>query len=418
MVSSLNISKEATSLLIEILEHENELNYWQQRFEKLSYREDVILRGCFGELKDNKLINVLWADNIPYQIAVLKDGYILGEKIQKSILDALSPFEKTLKLLLERAKTIKPPINAASIGTSIDEHNKPSNVWINDFEIFYNKYLKDHSLSNRIETILFHRTLNAYNDLVAILESISKDTDYIDGKKVTSPTQEANMNDYEILLKKLIPKARKDDWSILSYEYANGERVLFKKLEEDGLIEHVRYMGMKYIGFDFTYNGYHYFDQAHEKDEVTFKAQNQSRKMYDVFLSHASIDKLDYVENLKKTLDILKIDVFYDKDTIEWGDEWKKKIYEGLEKSDFAIIVISENFFGREWTEEELKNLLERQNAEGQKLILPILHNITTAQLKEKYPKVADIQAIESKDNSYERIALLFARQLIKRYKQ
>ena len=139
--------------------------------------------------------------------------------------------------------------------------------------------------------------------------------------------------------------------------------------------------------------------------------------MYDVFLSHASKDKLTYVEELKQTLDILGVQVFYDKDTIEWGDAWKQKIYEGLEKSEFAIMVISENFFDREWTELELKELLERQNEEGQKLILPILHNITPEQLKAKYPIVADIQAIESKNNSYEKIALLFARQLIKRYK-
>ena len=225
------------------------------------------------------------------------------------------------------------------------------------------------------------------------------------------------MKDYEMLLKKLIPKARKDDWSILTYEFVNGERVLFKKLEEDGLIENVRYMGMKYIGFDFTYNGYHYFDQRQKVDETIFKSKNQSRKMYDVFLSHASKDKSDYVEELKQTLDILGIDVFYDKDTIEWGDEWKKKIYEGLKKSEFAIIVISENFFDREWTELELKTLLERQNDEGQKLILPILHNITTEQLRNKYPTVADIQAIESSKNSNEQIALLFAKQLIKRYK-
>ena len=416
MVNSLNISKEATLLLVEILEHENELNYWQQRFEKLSYREDVILRGCFGELKDNKLINVLWADNIPYQIAVLKDGYILGEKIQKSILDALSPFEKTLKLLLERAKTIKPPINAASIGTSIDEHNKPSNVWINDFEIFYNKYLKDHSLSKRIETILFHRTLNAYNDLVAILESISKDTDYIKGKKTVPNAREENMRDYEILLEKLISKANKKDYSIFLYRYDDGDRPLFDKLKSEKLIKKFSFCGRDGVSVDLTYEGMHYFDE--KSDAIPEKAGIKPRKMYDVFLSHASKDKISYVEELKQTLDLLGIDVFYDKDTIEWGDKWKEKIYEGLEKSEFAIIVISENFFGREWTEEELKNLLERQNAEGQKLILPIVHNITTDQLKEKYPKVADIQAIESKDNSYGKIALLFARQLIKRYKQ
>ena len=415
MVSLINISKEATSLLIEILEHEKELNYWSEKFKGLDRREDTILRGCFGELKDNNLINVVWADNLPYQINILKDGYTIGEDAQKAMIESLSPFEKALYSLLKRTKTIKSPINAASINVSISEHNKPSNVWINDFEIFYSKYLKDHPLAKRIETILFHRTLDAYTDLVAILESISKDTDYIKGKKTVPSAREENMRDYEILLEKLISKANKKDYSILLYRYDDGDRPLFDKLKSEKLIKKFSFCGRDGVSVDLTYEGMHYFDE--KSDAIPEKVEIKPRKMYDVFLSHASKDKISYVEELKQTLDLLGIDVFYDKDTIEWGDKWKEKIYEGLEKSEFAIIVISEHFFGREWTEEELKSLLERQNAEGQKLILPIVHNITTDQLKEKYPAVADIQAIESRDNSYEKIALLFAKQLIKRYK-
>lgn len=417
MVSLINISKEATSLLIEILEHEKESNYWPEKFKGLDRREDTILRGCFGELKDNNLINVVWADNLPYQINILKDGYIIGEDAQKAMIESLSPFEKALYSLLKRTKTIKSPINAASINVSISEHNKPSNVWINDFEIFYSKYLKDHPLAKRIETILFHRTLDAYTDLVAILESISKDTDFIDSKKAPSPMQEENMKDYEKLLKKLIAKADKNTYYVMFYKYDKGERPLIEKLKNENLIKNVSFHGRDAVGVDLTYEGYHYFEEQDNAPSIKEKKAQTSRKMYDVFLSHASKDKITYVEELKQTLDILGVQVFYDKDTIEWGDAWKQKIYEGLEKSEFAIIVISENFFDREWTELELKELLERQNEEGQKLILPILHNITPEQLKAKYPIVADIQAIESKDNSYEKIALLFARQLIKRYK-
>lgn len=139
--------------------------------------------------------------------------------------------------------------------------------------------------------------------------------------------------------------------------------------------------------------------------------------MYDVFISHASKDKLDYVDNLKNSLDKLRINVFYDKDTIEWGDMWKDKILEGVAKAEFAIIVISENFFGREWTELELNEFLHRQNSNGQKIILPILYNIDDAQLRERYPDVADIQALKGKDHSCDEIALLFAGQLIKRLK-
>ena len=148
--------------------------------------------------------------------------------------------------------------------------------------------------------------------------------------------------------------------------------------------------------------------------EVSLK---EEPAMYDVFISHASKDKLDYVDNLKNSLDKLRINVFYDKDTIEWGDMWKDKILEGVAKAEFAIIVISENFFGREWTELVLNEFLHRQNSNGQKIILPILYNIDDEQLRERYPDVADIQALKGKDHSCDEIALLFAGQLIKRLK-
>ena len=67
--------------------------------------------------------------------------------------------------------------------------------------------------------------------------------------------------------------------------------------------------------------------------------------------------------------------------------------------------------------ERELSEFLNRQNRNGQKLILPIVHNITMQQLQKKYPNVANIQAIDSKKYNCDQIALLFAKQLIKRLK-
>lgn len=118
---------------------------------------------------------------------------------------------------------------------------------------------------------------------------------------------------------------------------------------------------------------------------------------YDVFISHANRDKEDLVEELYQSLRKLGINIFYDKESLEWGDNWKDRILNGTQKAKFAIIIISENFFDREWTERELSEFLNRQNKYGQKLILPIIHNITTEELKNKYPNVADIQAIDSK---------------------
>lgn len=142
-----------------------------------------------------------------------------------------------------------------------------------------------------------------------------------------------------------------------------------------------------------------------------------ARKQYDVFISHANKDKEDYVDLLNASVKRLGINIFYDTDVLSWGDNWKQMILEGTQKSEFAIIVISRNFFGREWTERELAELLARQNENKQKIVLPLLHGISLDELKEKYPELGDIQCISSDDYSREEIVLFLAKELIKRYR-
>lgn len=244
-------------------------------------------------------------------------------------------FEEELNALLKRTENIKSPINTAAPGTDMNKYNAPSNIWMDDVQIFYSNYLKSHALGDRIKTLLFHRQ---YNELVSALTSVSNDRQFID-----------KMNG--------IPQV-----SVAKYQA--------KMIPE-----------------------------------------------YDVFISHANKDKEDLVEDLYKSLNKLDVTIFYDKESLEWGDNWKDKILNGVKKAEFAIIVISENFFDREWTEKELTEFLSRQNRNGQKIILPILKNITIEQLQQKYPTVADIQAIDSSKYSTDEIGLLFARQLIKRLK-
>lgn len=148
---------------------------------------------------------------------------------------------------------------------------------------------------------------------------------------------------------------------------------------------------------------------------ITQERESLKHKDYDVFISHANKDKLDYVDELYKTICKLGIKVFYDTEEISWGDKWKDVILNGTEKSEFAIIVISENYFGREWTERELDEFLKRQNVSGQKIVLPLLYNISLDDMKNKYPSLEEIQAIDSSKYSKEEIALLFAKELIKR---
>lgn len=142
--------------------------------------------------------------------------------------------------------------------------------------------------------------------------------------------------------------------------------------------------------------------------------QNDKEKEYDVFISHANLDKVDYVNDLKQSISKLNVNVFYDADEIEWGDEWEKRILDGIEKSRFAILVLSKNFFGRTWTEIELSSFLSKQNSNEQKIILPLLYGVTLDEVLMKYPLLSKIQFIDSEKHSTDEVAILFARQLIK----
>lgn len=142
-----------------------------------------------------------------------------------------------------------------------------------------------------------------------------------------------------------------------------------------------------------------------------------TRKKYDVFISHANKDKLDYVDELFVTLRRLGINIFYDSEVLSWGDNWKQVILDGTAQSEFAIIVISNQFFGREWAERELNEFLQQQNENGQKIILPLLHGISFDELKTHYPELEYIQSLKTSDHSKDAIAIFLAKELIKRYR-
>lgn len=174
--------------------------------------------------------------------------------------------------------------------------------------------------------------------------------------------------------------------------------------------------GKKY--FTNKENVYKRVKEKQERDEKLLKKDSVMRKKYDVFISHANGDKSEYVDLLNMSVKRLGINVFYDTDVLSWGDNWKQVILDGTSDSEFAIIVISKNFFGREWTEKELNEFLAQQNESGQKIVLPLLYGVTLKELKEQYPQLGDIQCISSDNYDRQEITLLLAKELIKRYKK
>lgn len=143
----------------------------------------------------------------------------------------------------------------------------------------------------------------------------------------------------------------------------------------------------------------------------------RSLKEYDVFVSYAKVDSR-FVNRLYSALDKLRISIFRDKESIGWGDDWRQCIERGLTYCEFGIVVLSDNFLGRDWPEKEVDTLLSRQNASGDKLILPLVLGSSVKDICNRYPKLEHLQMLSAEDVSVKDIALGFAAILIKRYKQ
>jgi hypothetical protein len=70
-------------------------------------------------------------------------------------------------------------------------------------------------------------------------------------------------------------------------------------------------------------------------------------------------------------------------------DSIRAKIDEGLSQSRFGVIVLSPDFLRKTWTQRELGGLMSIED-EGAKVILPVWHHVTKADLARSSPMLAD----------------------------
>lgn len=121
-------------------------------------------------------------------------------------------------------------------------------------------------------------------------------------------------------------------------------------------------------------------------------------KEYDVFISHASEDKQPLVEELVSRLKAEGIRVWYDKDNINWGDRFRAKIDEGLEKAQYGIIILSPDYVKEDkyWTKAELDALFQIESTTGKKVLLPVWHHLSKNEVIAFSPLFASRSALNT----------------------
>jgi hypothetical protein len=140
-----------------------------------------------------------------------------------------------------------------------------------------------------------------------------------------------------------------------------------------------------------------------EKADINSLRMGGRKTAFDVFVSHASEDKEALVRPLAAALAQHGFKVWYDEFELKVGDSLSKSIDHGLANSSYGIVVLSRAFFSKNWPQYELEGLTARQMI-GEKVILPIWHEITKDDILRYSPSLADKLAIDSKTNTIQQM--------------
>jgi TIR domain len=132
---------------------------------------------------------------------------------------------------------------------------------------------------------------------------------------------------------------------------------------------------------------------------------DESGVVHDFFISHASEDKAEFVDDLVAKAHLRGLDVWYDNSVLEWGDSLRQKIDQGLSGVYFGVVVLSENFFKKPWPQYELDGLVQKDML-GTGRLLPIWHKVTVDEVAKHTPSLAGRLALNTALNSADEIVL------------
>ncbi|WP_017548204.1 toll/interleukin-1 receptor domain-containing protein [Salinicoccus carnicancri] len=197
------------------------------------------------------------------------------------------------------------------------------------------------------------------------LNNISKSTKKLNNSK-TSASLNSAIRDFDNANRKL--NRSQEEKAYLSKSLAKKERMLNDK--RDRLMT----LHYKHMREDIDEIESFYTDK---EAEIQRKIDHSKQKPFDVFISHATDDKDDFVTKLTEGLKDEGIRLWYDSDEIGWGQSIRQRIDRGLTNSRFFIVVLSTSYINSHWTNYELDGILQRVAGSGENILLPIWHNIS-----------------------------------------
>ena len=133
------------------------------------------------------------------------------------------------------------------------------------------------------------------------------------------------------------------------------------------------------------------------------KVPEEKGYKYDAFISYSSRD-IEFVEKLYRKLTNDGVHCFFDKKSVEWGENFVLALEKGLEESKHVVIIMSPDYFKSDWAKIERVVTQMQDPANLQRKILPIMRRDTeipgflksiqyikcrnNAEFNKEYPKI------------------------------
>ncbi|HEY6551314.1 MAG TPA: toll/interleukin-1 receptor domain-containing protein [Solirubrobacterales bacterium] len=116
----------------------------------------------------------------------------------------------------------------------------------------------------------------------------------------------------------------------------------------------------------------------------------------DIFISYASEDRDALARPLAEQLRNRGWSVWFDEFELVMGDSLRKSIDRGLAEAKFGLVILSPDFFAKQWPQRELDGLTTREQNNASKIILPVWHRVSATDVTKFSPPLADKRAVSS----------------------
>lgn len=169
--------------------------------------------------------------------------------------------------------------------------------------------------------------------------------------------------------------------------------------------DHLNFTGRIYFYIDADFS-----PQEHEKIRLSLKNKKfdpqfrgtQYRQMRDklqtplAFISHDFRDKSNIARPIALALQSRLIPVWYDEFSLPVGVKLRESIEAGIKQCKKCVVIVTKNFMtNKGWTKAEFDSVFMKEIIEKGNVLLPVWHKVTSMEVYEYSPWLANIKAVD-----------------------